>query len=439
LKTNQVKSAERRSTLIVVFVLLSFSCVCRSQTQNDGLSGADAHEDAGSSHEHLFGDWRGKRTELENKGVSCDLQYIADHLWNVGSAQKTRLADWNRVRGTVNIDLGTLAGARGLYFHITGLWQGGGILGAYLGAIASPSGMSSANTFRLDSYWLERRFLHESLVVRLGQFAGQDFYGAQHDATSFIVEPLDYAMGNLSVNYESFDPPSTPAAEVRVIPREHFYVKSMVFAADRVPYAHNPTGFVPQFRGAAMTASEIGWTPGQSARDVRAFDTVRSRTGYSGLYQFGGTYNPGKFTSTSSSTPVSGNYLIYGMASQALWRTAERSSTGVDITASVNWSPADRSRRNQETTAGLRYNELLPIHWHNTLSLGYVRSGVNYLGNASNVAIIQRRDAEHVLELNALFKPTGWLLLQPVVQHFFNVGGKTGDATVVGFRSKVEF
>jgi hypothetical protein len=35
--------------------------------------------------------------------------------------------------------------------------------------------------------------------------------------------------------YESFDPPSTPAAEVRVIPASHFYIKSMVFAADRAP------------------------------------------------------------------------------------------------------------------------------------------------------------------------------------------------------------
>jgi hypothetical protein len=36
-----------------------------------------------------------------------------------------------------------------------------------------------------------------------------------------------------------------PADEVRVIPASHFYIKYMVFAADRAPYAHNPTRFVP--------------------------------------------------------------------------------------------------------------------------------------------------------------------------------------------------
>jgi len=426
---------------MILLILFCFRLYGHAQVQNDGLSGADAHEDISSSRQHFLGGWGGRRKDLEAKGVTCDLQYIADHLWNVRSAEKTRLADWNRVRGTVNIDLGSLAGAHGLYFHITGLWQGGGNLGTYLGAIASPSGMSSGNTLRLDSYWLEQRFDHELFVVRLGQFAGEDFYGAQHEATSFIIEPLGYAMGNLGANYESFDPPSTPAAEVRVSPSEHFYVKSMVFAADREPYGHNPTGFVPQFRGAVMTASEIGWSPGQSAKDVRSFDTVQSREGYSGLYQLGGTYNPGKFPSTSSSAPVSGNYVIYGMASQALSRQADRPGTGLDATVSANWSPADRSRRNQELTAGLRYNELLPLplHWHNTVSVGYVRSGVNYPGEAGSVLLAQHRSAEHVVELNALIKPTGWLLLQPVAQHFFNIGAKTGDATVVGFRSKVDF
>jgi len=58
--------------------------------------------------------------------------------------------------------------------------------------------------------------------------------------------------------------PSTPAAEVRVIPASHFYIKSMVFAADRAPYAHNPTGFVPQFHGDPMSVSEIGFiAPGR--------------------------------------------------------------------------------------------------------------------------------------------------------------------------------
>jgi len=53
---------------------------------------------------------------------------------------------------------------------------------------------------------------------------------------------------------------------VRVIPASHFYIKYMVFAADRAPYAHNPTGFVPQFHGDPMSVSEIGYSPGSESR-----------------------------------------------------------------------------------------------------------------------------------------------------------------------------
>ncbi len=104
---------------------------------------------------HLFGDWKGGRERLLERGVDIDLQYLSDSLWNLRSPQRQRLASWNRVRGTVNLDLSRLTGAPGLTFHITGLWQGGGNLGTYLGAIANPSSMASGNTFRLDSYWIE--------------------------------------------------------------------------------------------------------------------------------------------------------------------------------------------------------------------------------------------------------------------------------------------
>jgi carbohydrate-selective porin OprB len=125
-----------------------FAASAHSQTQlEETLSGPDSHETGQGAHGHLFGDWDGKRTRLLERGVRFDLQYISDSLWNVKSEQKERLASWNRVRGTVDIDFGALTEHPGLYFHATGLWQGGGNLGTYLGLLTSPSGMSSQNTF----------------------------------------------------------------------------------------------------------------------------------------------------------------------------------------------------------------------------------------------------------------------------------------------------
>jgi porin len=425
----------------LVFLVWAAYGVCAARTYaqtglEETLSGPDSHETGQGPHGHLFGDWDGERTRLLERGVSFDFQYVSDSLWSLKSAQPERFASWDRFRGTVDIDLGKLIGQQGLYFHATALWQGGGNLGTYLGLLTSPSGMSSANTCRLDSWWIEKRWLHERITARAGQFAGQDFYGAQHYAASFIFEPMGYALGNLFTTLESFDPPSTPAMEIRIAPIRNLYVKSMVAAAVRSPFSQNPTGLVPQFNGTPVSVSEIAFTPGKKATSVRAFDSVENRKGYSGLYQFGASYNPGKFTSPTSPTPRAGNYLLYGMASQALWRVHPKEAKGLDATLAYDWSPAEINRNNTQLTAGVRFNEPLPLHIHNTMSLGYVRNSLSAQFLPPGTPAWK---TEHGVEFNTLFDPLPMLLVQPVIQYYANVGGRAQRAVVFGFRTKLEF
>jgi carbohydrate-selective porin OprB len=435
--TNMRRLNRKIVSFFVCAAFYAFAARARSQTGlEETLSGPDSHETGQGPHGHLFGEWGGERTRLLDRGVRFDFQYISDSLWNIKSVQPERFASWNRFRGTIDIDFGALTDHSGLYFHMTGLWQAGGNLGKYLGLLTSPSGMSSMDTCRLDSWWIEKRWLNERLTVRVGQFAGQDFYGAQHYASSFIFEPMGYALGNLFSDFESFDPPSTPAMEVRVVTTHNFYVKSMVEAEDRTPFANNPTGFVPQFNGVPVSISEIGFTPGKKASSVRAFDNVETRKGYSGLYQFGASYNPGKFTTAKTNETRSGNYLLYWMASQAVWRVDPQGGKGVDATFAYDWSPPDINQNNTMLTTGLRFNEPLPLRFHNTMSIGYVR-------NSQSQQLLSPGTPpwkpEKGVEFNALLDPLPMLLLQPVVQYYANVGGRTQRAVVFGFRTKVEF
>ena len=432
-----IKREFPKLVLLVCIMLCISAAYAYSQTGlGETLSGPDSDETGQGHHRHLFGDWDGERSRLLERGVRFDFQYVSDSLWNIESEQQDRLASFNRFRGTVDFDFGALVGEQGLYFHATALWQGGGNLGAYLGLLTSPSGLSSANTCRLDSWWIEKRWLDERITARIGQFAGQDFYGAQHDAASFIFEPMGYALGNLFTDSESFDPPSTPAFELRFVPIHNLYVKSMVAAAVRSPFSQNPTGLVPTFNGTPVSVSEIGFSPGKKASSVRAFDNVESRKGYSGLYQFGASYNPAKFTSPTSLTPRAGNYLLYWMASQALWRVDPKEAKGLDATLAYDWSPADINRNNTQLTAGVRFNEPLPLHIHNTMSLGYVRNSLSsqFLPRATPAW-----KTENAVEFNTLLDPLPMLLVQPVIQYYANVGGRAQRSVVFGFRTKVEF
>jgi porin len=213
-------------------------------------------------------------------------------------------------------------------------------------------------------------------------------------------------------------------------------VKSMVLAGVRALYSQNPTGLVPTFNGTPVSVSEIGFTPGKKATSVRAFDSVESRKGYSGLYQFGASYNPGKFKSPTNAIPRSGNYLLYWMASQALWRADPKEAKGLDATLAYDWSPANINRNNTEVTAGLRFNEPLPLNIHNTMSLGYVR---NSLSSQFLPPGMLAWKTEQGVEFNTLLDPLQMVLLQPVVQYYANVGGGVQRAVVFGFRAKVEF
>jgi hypothetical protein len=58
-------------------------------------------------------------------------------------------------------------------------------------------------------------------------------------------------------------------------------------------------------------------------------ENVDNRKGYSGLYQFGASYNPRTFV-TATGQKRSGNYLLYWMASQAIWRVDSMGSKGLD-------------------------------------------------------------------------------------------------------------
>jgi porin len=404
-----------------------------AQPQEETLSGPDSHETGQGPHGHLLGDWGGQRSRLFERGVRFDFQYISDTLWNIKSDKKEWPAMWNRIRGTVDIDFWRSDRAARIVLpcHRTL---------ARRGQSRNLSGFADEPERDVQCQYIPPRFVvdRETMVERTPygtKFAAQDFYGAQHYAASFIFEPMGYALGNLFTDYESFDPPSTPAMEVRVVPLRHLYVKSMVEAEDRNPFAHNPTGLVPQFRGVPVSVSEIGFTPGQKASSVRVFDNVESRKGYSGVYQFGASYNPGNFTIPTNTKPKSGDYLLYWMASQALWRVDRREAKGLDATFAYDWSPSNINRNNTMFTAGLRFNEPLPLRIHNTMSVGYVESRLSqrFVPNGA-----QSWKPERAFEFNTLLDVAPMVLVQPVIQYYENVGGITQHAVVIGFRIKVE-
>ena len=210
---------------------------------------------------YLLGEWGGERSRLEEKGVTFDVHYVVDALSNVRGGYSQANTAWGRIRATTDLDLGKLVNLRGTSLHATGVYQYGANLGEqYIGALANPSSLASAHTLRLDSWWLQQSMIHNKLVFRAGQFAGQDFNGVREYGASFLSEPMGYAFSNLfGTVYESFDPASPPAAEIRVVPSPHVYVKTEVLSGNRDPYKQDTNGLHFKIENSPVFVSEAGY------------------------------------------------------------------------------------------------------------------------------------------------------------------------------------
>jgi hypothetical protein len=88
-----------------------------------------------------------------------------------------------------------------------------------------------------------------------------------------------------------------------------------------------------------------------------------------------------------------------------------------------------------QLTAGLRFNEPLPLGFHNSISLGYVRNSLSSEFLPPGMAAWK---TEHGVEFNVLLH-YGPFLVQPVLQYYANVGGIGGHALVAGLRTKDRF
>jgi len=323
------------SVLLTLILVSPLSAQTNSPASDDGGALFETRP-----RQYLFGDWGGKRTALEEKGVKFDFFYIADLEANPSGGLQQTKAGWERIRGTIDINFDELMKWQGLRFHATGLWQVGANLGAKIGTLANPSDLVSAHTTRLDSFWLEQNFLNSMVRLRAGQLAGLDFYGNQEYGGSWLIEPMGYAFGNLfSSIFESFNPAGTPGAEIRFAPKRSFYVKSAVMAANRNPYQDDPTGTNFQIRDTPDFLFETGYLvhPSDGAQAMASPGGGKS---YPGAYKFGGVYNGGKFPDPAGHRS-SGNYLVYGMASQAVFRSDAGSNRGLDATFGFDYSPGD--------------------------------------------------------------------------------------------------
>jgi porin len=420
-----------------VIMLLGFALGAVAADQPQPLPSAGTATSTWATQQHLLGDWGGARTKLsEEHGISFDFFLHTDLLANVKGGQEQKAAGWNRSRGTMDIDMGRLAGVKGMSFHITGLWNGGVNLGEgrYLGSLATPSGNATPHLFRLDSFWIQQNLFGEKLSLSAGQISGMDFFGLSPDLGNYVMEPLFYAPFALFNTYSSWDPATTPAAMVKIAPTRNFYYKAMVQAGNRDQISQDPSGTGFAIKNGAVWNNEFGFLVGRRNSGV-------ARKLYPGHYRFGVSYNGSKFVSMKTGSMEHGNYLAYFMSKQTVW---SREGKSLQARFDLLLSPNEKGvlPYNKEIVVGAVLNGLVPHRTKDSINFGMNYYGIrNFLDTPSNTTLGLPVTSEKAFEINYSAQITPWLQAMPVFQIYKDLGANPGRGTgmVAGIRTKVNF
>jgi porin len=446
---------------------LAGSCSGVTTTARAQAIRSDNPAPAGQSY--LTGDWGGTRSFLESRGVTFTFSDTNDLLANVGGGIKTGSVGLGAFQPQLDLDLQNLAGWDGDRVHVHGLVTYGPLFSEnYLGDILAVSNIEAGPMARLYAFWYEHNSAGDLWSVRVGLMLADSQFLQSKTAANFINNGISwptFLAANLPASGPAFPLPA-PGVRVRVQPRDDIQLQAAVFSGD--PSGGNgsnlpaplPTGTVFSFSGGAFFIAEASYLLNQG-KDSRELP---------GAYRIGAWYdtsvnfadqrfdNIGLSLASPQSSGIpaehAGDYGIYGVIDQMLYRVPSTNDQGLSAFARAGGVPNDRNLIDFYADGGVVYKGLTPGRPNDRVGIAaaFARVGDNARGLDADIGLFGNffypvRTSEAVIELTYLAQLKPWLLVQPDLQYVINPGGgvlnsngsQRRNALVLGVRSSINF
>ncbi len=412
----------------------------------------------------LTGDWGGVRTDLSNKGIDITLDYVAETFAVLSGGLERRASYEGRLEFSVDANLEKLIGWSGASTHVTvfQIHNEGRNAADIAGSIADPSNIDALPTTRLFTAWFQQDF-NSVASLRIGQLAADDEFFTSDTAGGLLNGTFGWG-NNLAANMTNGGPAyplATPGARLQVMPVENLTFLAGVFSGDPAgancnddAQKCNRHGTTFSFSGGSMWIGEAQYAVNQGKQAM----------GLPGVYKVGAWYQTADFADQrygvdgtgavvllSDPTVVdplnhSGNWGIYGVADQMVWRNGDRS---VNLFLRGGYSPADRNMISWYFDGGAGFKGIVPSRADDTLTVGvsYAKISDDAVAadtDAGNVA----RDHELLFEVSYAAQIAPWWVVQPDLQYIVhpNGGQNPNDATqgfdhafLAGVRSTISF
>ncbi|MBC2595995.1 carbohydrate porin [Ruficoccus amylovorans] len=390
------------------------------------------------TQEYLTGDWGGVRTELADYGVSFEFTNILDYYDDISGALSGGGTVFNRVRGTMNLDLDKLIGFTNAKFSVGGVSQfGSNYNRSHFGVLTNPSSIEGVNTTRFAQIWLEQTLFDNMLTYRIGKVDGVGAFGAQPYGGTFMNDELAYIPNLLFAAGLPFDPAQQLGAIITLRPFEDSqlegtYVKAGVFNTNNnnaINFDNIGTDFNTD--GPVAVAGEIGYNFGATPADMP------------GYVKAGIHHNFGSFVEVNSPNTSQGNTLFYVNVGKTIYKFDEDGERHLDASLSFSYAPKQNVNvYHYEMTALLRAIGPFASRPFDEAGLGFIAAWLtDDYSNSTPTTGTDPSGNEFTVELTYKARLTPWFTLQPDFQVVVNPNGNGSRSPVyiAGIRNVISF
>jgi len=372
-----------------------------------------------TSQRHLFGDWGGGRTWLEERGITPGAVYTIDLFGTPrgGDPRYKAFSAFGNLEVSLEVDSERAGGWRGGRFalHARNLVGGNEQLNRRLFEPFDPiSEFSVGQTTQISEVFFEQQLLGERLVMKIGK---------QDASVNFSASEASGAFLNAGI---------LPAANVPM-PAFPFPSLGLTLLGDLPSNVRWAAGvFGSEFDGNALTDSGLFkgkvFAVGQVVANTRVADL-------DGSYTLGAWYRntppPGNYTGP----PIEGAYGLYLLIEQRLLseRPGGEGGEGLSGFFQISWTPPDQSNFDLWVGGGLVYQGLLPGRSQDRAGIAALRAGPSPAYERLGFT------REVVIECFYEWHVTPWLRFRPDFQYFSHSAGTPNSVAALGLRTVIDF
>jgi porin len=427
---------------------------------------------------YLLGDMWGLRTLLSQYGVSFALQETSEVLGNVSGGSHTGFDYDGLTQAVLQLDTQRAFGMYGGTFNVSALEIHGRSLSAdNLQSLQTASGIEADRALRLWELWYQQKFLEEDrLDVKIGQQSLDQEFIVSNNALYFVNTMFGWPMvpsADLPGGGPAY-PLSALGVRFRWRPVDNVNILAGIFNGSPVrnndgdSQQENPSGTSFPLNGRTLAIAELQYSYPALGSMVYAGESQP----LSHIYRLGVWYDSEEFAdqrfddggrsladpaSSGNPQPHHGDYSVYAVADQMVWRSAADPNRTISIFGRAMGTPqADRNLIDMSLNVGFVFRD--PFTYRTDDTFGF---GLGYAHVSSRAAGLDKdtfaltdtftpvRDSETFIEATYQYQVTPWWQVQPDIQYVFNPGAgivnpnglpeRIKDEAVLGVRTTILF